>query len=180
MAEVYVNLYGLDGGPVERTHCAPGGADVDYDADGRVIGYEFLGVHRVEIDGVVVHPAADVDPASALSALAVLGQAKGVPGDAWHMLPDDAVSLLARRWRAQYIDRSEWRCWGVSSDTLALFAVGVLDDIPEMNYPADRGDLDACERTYAMASHRMQKRMQPMMQRLRAHVNVRYPEGGVS
>lgn len=98
----------------------------------------------------------------------------------------DALSFMVARAQAK-TGRSEFRCWGISSDALALFAVAGGDPptapgrpehepTEEHPYPAswhgaecshsgpyDPSDLAACERTYLMAPDDLRERMAPVL-----------------
>lgn len=66
-----------------------------------------------------------------------------------------------------------WRCWGLSSDGLATFAIGG----PEPRHaPADPSDLLACELTYQMAPAHLRPAMDPWLEKWRGDVFSRYPE----
>jgi hypothetical protein len=84
--------------------------------------------------------------------------------------------------------RIEPRCYGISSDALALYALG-LGPRPRVpgrpvepgrtswlgaecgdNYPADADDLAACRITYNMAPGHLQKKMRPVLDEFRAWV----------
>jgi hypothetical protein len=99
----------------------------------------------------------------------------------------DVGEFLSRRMLAhQRLDR--YRCWGMSSDALALFGVGggprprvpgrptepgrTLWNGEECGkgYPMDTSDLLACERTYAMAPAGAKPRMLPVLEEFRAWV----------
>lgn len=81
----------------------------------------------------------------------------------------DATSAwLARRMLAKAA-REQPRCWGISSDAMVLTALG--EGRPELSdYPRDVGDLNACERTFAMAPDMMKWRMKPVLDDYREHV----------
>lgn len=67
------------------------------------------------------------------------------------------------------------RCTGISSDGLTLYAVGLQAEPGLQGYPSDGWDLQACERTYAMAPADLQVRMLPILEKFRAHVGKRQP-----
>lgn len=69
----------------------------------------------------------------------------------------------------------EPRCWGLSSDALALFGIGG-DEPSERNYPSDPSDLLACILTYRMAPEWAAERMAPVLEKFTAHVEQRYPQ----
>lgn len=71
-----------------------------------------------------------------------------------------------RRWM-------EPRCWGVSSDALAYYGAGKTSEPQPNEYPADAGDLAACERTYELAPASIQLRMLPILEKYRQHVRLR-------
>lgn len=72
--------------------------------------------------------------------------------------------------------RREPRCWGISSDTLALWAVRGGEEPTEYNYPSDTSDLMACVLTYRMAPKHLQERMKPVLDKFTEYVEKRYPE----
>ena len=97
------------------------------------------------------------------------------------------VRFLAERMRAeQQLQRP--RCWGISSDALALYGVGhgprptvpgrtystgVLGwsgDECGRSYPHDEGDLMACQITYAMAPREVRERMLPVLEEFERYV----------
>lgn len=83
----------------------------------------------------------------------------------------DVVAFLAARMRS---DR-RWtrdRCTGISSDALTFHGVGDPEPGPG-SYPADLGDLMACERTYLMAPDEVRERMLPVLEKYREHVYAR-------
>lgn len=105
------------------------------------------------------------------------------------------ASFLAARMAAKQ-SRREPRCWGISSDALALYGVGVgprptVPGRPESpgcwrgdevgrHFPHDEGDLMACEITYGMAPPEARKRMLPVLEELERwvrHGENRYGEG---
>lgn len=85
-------------------------------------------------------------------------------------------------------ERREPRCWGISSDALALYALGKgpRPEVPGRpdspgggswhgsqvgrEYPHDESDLRACEATYAMAPESLQVVMLPVLQEFQAWV----------
>ena len=73
--------------------------------------------------------------------------------------------------------RGQWgrpRCTGRSSDALARFGLGYGEKPTENNdYPHDGADLDACERTYAMAPTHVQAKMRPVLLAYRVYVYER-------
>lgn len=84
------------------------------------------------------------------------------------------LNLLLTRMDLKRPGRSARRCWGVSSDALA---VGSIRRQPprRRDYPSDPSDLAACERTYRMAPPHLRPFMALVMVRYRAHVEQRYP-----
>jgi hypothetical protein len=81
------------------------------------------------------------------------------------------------------------RCYGLSSDALAMYALG-FGERPQVpgtptsphfwtgdecgqDYPADEDDLAACERTYAMAPPHLRERMAPVLEEFRGWVRER-------
>jgi len=97
------------------------------------------------------------------------------------------TTFLAKRMLARQQHRHP-RCWGISSDALALYGVGggPRPQTPGWaaslsgrswsgsecgdNYPHDEGDLLACELTYEMAPPRAQIRMLPVLKEFRRWV----------
>lgn len=67
------------------------------------------------------------------------------------------------------------RCWGISSDALADYALDVRGEPGDWEYPHDTADLAACERTYRMAPEHLRLLMLPVLERYRAAVEQRYP-----
>lgn len=70
----------------------------------------------------------------------------------------------------------EPRCWGISSDALALWAVKGGEEPAERDYPSDTSDLMACILTYRMAPDHLRDRMKPVLDKYAAHVEESYPE----
>lgn len=68
------------------------------------------------------------------------------------------------------------RCWGRSSDALAIWSIKGGPEPSESDYPSDPSDLMACLLTYQMAPERLQRRMAPVLERFQRHVERRYPE----
>jgi hypothetical protein len=66
------------------------------------------------------------------------------------------------------------RCWGISSNALALYAIRRGRRPARSEFPSDKDDLGACERTYEMAPPHLQERMLPVLEEFRAA--VRNPE----
>ena len=101
----------------------------------------------------------------------------------------DVLDFLRLRDTARRV-RSNPRCYGVSSDALAAFALGWaprplapgrpqnqspygtvwIGDEMGIDYPHDEDDLAACELTYQMAPARIQERMLPVLEEFRAWV----------
>ncbi|MDQ0376541.1 hypothetical protein [Amycolatopsis thermophila] len=82
------------------------------------------------------------------------------------------LEFVAERYRrdGSGVRFSKDRCTGVSSDALAWFAAGARPEPERHEYPADRSDLAACERTFHMAPPHLQERMLPVLERYRAAV----------
>jgi len=70
------------------------------------------------------------------------------------------------------------RCTGISSDALALYGTRGGPEPRPGQYPADRGDLAACERTYLMAPDEVRERMLPILERYREHVAKQWASRG--
>lgn len=68
------------------------------------------------------------------------------------------------------------RCYGLSSDALAFFALGKRDEPTEWDYPMDPSDLAACQMTYDMAPAHLKPVMLPVLAKMRGYVAERYPE----
>jgi hypothetical protein len=84
----------------------------------------------------------------------------------------DVLDFLIARQDA----RHQWmqpRCWGVSSDALAYYGAGKKQEPKPNEYPADAGDLAACERTYDMAPEAIKPRMLPVLEKYREVVRLR-------
>ncbi len=89
------------------------------------------------------------------------------------------------------------RCYGLSSNALALYALGVarrpqvpgtpthegghswFGDQCGSDYPFDEGDLAACERTFEMAPDHLRGRMRPVLDEFTAWVRERRNRHGV-
>lgn len=106
----------------------------------------------------------------------------------------EATDATAAWLAARMVARSrheEPRCWGISSDALAAYGAGhgprpttpgKPSEAPSPNagrwtceeagycYPHDVGDLNACERTFAMAPDHAKFRMRPVLDEFRAYV----------
>lgn len=102
---------------------------------------------------------------------------------------DATAAWLAARMVARQ-QRERPRCWGVSSDALALYGAGYgpRPEIPGApaeatpnsgrwtpqeagrSYPLDVDDLNACERTVAMAPEGPRRRMAPVLEQFRSYV----------
>jgi hypothetical protein len=67
------------------------------------------------------------------------------------------------------------RCWGISSDAMAWAAI-CGEPVQLSSYPADAGDLAACERTYRMAPDHLRPSMARIMIAFRAHVARSCPD----
>jgi len=63
------------------------------------------------------------------------------------------------------------RCYGISSDALTNFALGLAGAPVNGQFPSDRGDLAACELTYGMAPNRLKAIMLPVLESYRAHIS---------
>ncbi len=87
---------------------------------------------------------------------------------------EEALAFVRDRQMLRHTDVP--RCWGKSSDALALYAIGGPEPT-ERDYPSDHSDLDACERTYRMAPPRLAERMQPVLDKYRAHIASRAAMG---
>lgn len=88
------------------------------------------------------------------------------------------------------------RCWGRSSDALALYGVGIglrpqtpgwsdtgsswTREECGQDYPHDEGDLRACELTYDMADVASQMRMLPVLEEFRRWVREGLNRYGVA
>jgi len=83
------------------------------------------------------------------------------------------AAFLADRLHCQ-VARARDRCWGISSDALSLYGVRGGPEPSRGQYPADRGDLAACERTYLMAPDEVRERMLPVLEKYRAYVAERW------
>ena len=102
-------------------------------------------------------------------------------------LGERVAAFLAARMRAEQ-RLQEPRCWGISSDALALYGVGQGErpTVPGWTnkpgvlawtgsecgrgYPHDEGDLMACEITYAMAPREVRERMLPVLEEFERYV----------
>ena len=100
---------------------------------------------------------------------------------------DGTTAFLAARMRAKQ-ERQRPRCWGISSDALALYGVGQgpRPTVPGRTtepggngwrgsecgwgFPHDEGDLMACEITYAMAPREVRARMLPVLEEFEQYV----------
>jgi hypothetical protein len=70
------------------------------------------------------------------------------------------------------------RRYGVSSDALTDYALGMRPEPGVALYPADQADLDACERTYATAPVDLQQRMLPVLEKYRSAVLTKGTSNG--
>lgn len=102
------------------------------------------------------------------------------PNDDVEQQPDGLRFLAARMHAEQFQPREPDRCWGISSDALALFGVGGRTEPTRWRYPADRWDLRACERTYLMAPDDVRAVMLPVLEKYRTYVAERWPEKAAS
>jgi len=82
----------------------------------------------------------------------------------------DALWFVASRYLRDGVDGRRYndRCTGISSDALAFYGIGMRREPKDHEYPADRSDLDACERTYEMAPAPVRRRMLPVLEKFRA------------
>lgn len=62
------------------------------------------------------------------------------------------------------------RRYGVSSNALTDYALGLRPEPGIALYPLDQADLDACERTYATAPSDLQPLMLPLLERYRVRI----------
>lgn len=92
-----------------------------------------------------------------------------VPCERCQPIEDGGAKFLGERYRRQQ-ERNQPRCWGISSDALALVGVGAIERPPRHDFPSDEDDLAACERTYAMAPPHIQARMLPVLEEYRAAI----------
>lgn len=92
------------------------------------------------------------------------------------LLTPPEVAFMVARHQAQARGRfhATDRCWGISSDALADYALGLRGKPGEWEYPYDRADLAACERTYEMAPEHLRVLMLPILESYRAAVKARY------
>jgi hypothetical protein len=65
------------------------------------------------------------------------------------------------------------RCTGISSDALALYGLRGGPEPTLREYPADRWDLAACERTWQLAPDDVRARMLPVLEKFRQVVAKR-------
>jgi hypothetical protein len=89
----------------------------------------------------------------------------------------DVVDFLLARYEAPRTAH----CTGISSDALAYYAAGGRAE-PKFpgEYPYDRGDLAACEKTYDMAPAALQERMKPVLDKFRDSVLGRPASSGTA
>ena len=84
------------------------------------------------------------------------------------------TAFLTARAYQRYARDQHWRgivrYTGISSDALAEYGVRGRGKPTLNEYPADRSDLDACERTYLLAPDAVRNRMLPVLNRYRAYV----------
>lgn len=64
------------------------------------------------------------------------------------------------------------RCRGRSADALAWYGAGVRDEPHRDEYPRDRADLAACQRTVDMAPSHIAERMRPVLDRYAAALDI--------
>lgn len=69
------------------------------------------------------------------------------------------------------------RRYGISSNALTEYALGLRPEPGTALYPLDRQDLDACERTYATAPADLQAVMLPVLERYRQSIRSETPNG---
>lgn len=62
------------------------------------------------------------------------------------------------------------RRYGVSSNVMVDYALGLRGEPGVILYPADKSDLAACERTYDTAPTDLQPKMLPLLELYREHV----------
>lgn len=82
--------------------------------------------------------------------------------------------LLAERAAIWDSTAARARCWGRSSDELALYGIGAIEAV--RCRPYDASDLNACRRTYAMAPPWAKERMRPVLDEWTLLVAEDYPE----
>lgn len=111
-------------------------------------------------------------------------------------MTDAALRAAAERDFIAYraLARSDYkqpRCYGMSSDALALYAVGIgprptvpgrpsspggrvwKDEECGRDYPHDEADLAACQRTFDMAPAHLRERMRPVLDEFTGWVRER-------
>lgn len=92
------------------------------------------------------------------------------------LAPSEVAFMVARHQaRARRQFRGESRCWGISSDALADYALGLRGEPGRGEFPFDVWDLAACERTYRMAPEHLRDVMAPVLEQYRVAVEARYP-----
>lgn len=93
------------------------------------------------------------------------------------LLAPAEVAFMVARHQAEAYGRfhAENRCWGISSNALADYALGLRAEPEVRDFPRDTSDLAACERTYRMAPQNLRELMLPVLERYRAFVDERYP-----
>jgi hypothetical protein len=92
------------------------------------------------------------------------------------LAPSEVAFMVARHQaRARGSFHGSDRCWGVSSDALADYSLGLRGAPTRRDYPFDPSDLAACERTFRMAPEHLQQVMRPVLDLYRAAVEERCP-----
>lgn len=93
------------------------------------------------------------------------------------LAPNEVAFMVARHQARSGPGRfhSRDRCWGISSDALADYALGLRGEPTRRDYPYDPSDLAACERTFRMAPAHLQDVMRPFLDLYREAVEARYP-----
>jgi hypothetical protein len=92
-----------------------------------------------------------------------------IPCERCQPIEDGGAKFLGERYdRSQ--KRNQPRCWGISSDALALVGVGAIRRPLRQDFPSDEDDLAACERTFVMAPPHIQARMLPVLEEYRAAI----------
>lgn len=90
--------------------------------------------------------------------------------------PDVELSFLKERHDLQRRSQCVWRCWGLSSDDLAIWATCDNPGTPFTGrHPLDPSDLLACELTAALAPVHVAERMRSVLALFRLEVETRYP-----
>lgn len=92
-------------------------------------------------------------------------------------LRHEHLLFYARRAYEQ-IHRFRPRRYGVSSNALTDYALGLRPEPGIALYPLDQDDLDACERTYATAPADLQLVMLPVLEKYRSAVRTKGTPNG--